>query len=106
MRERRILRGDNTGIDTVRAAFEHPLVEHLPRLEVPPDVLDIGVGEVARLVFGRGRWRRGSAGALCASRSDPQHQRECTHSACTHVFLPMCPEWTLGPRFSPILPMA
>src|SRR6516162_6571388 len=88
MRERRILRRDNTDIDTVRAAFEHTLVEHLPRLEITPDVLDIGVDEVARLVFGRGRWRRGSAGALCAGCSDPQHQREGTHSTCTHVFLP------------------
>src|SRR6516165_12422959 len=88
MRERRILRRDNTDVDTVRAAFEHALVEHLPRLEIAPDVLDIGVGEVARLVFGRGRWRRGSADALCAGRSDPQHERECTHFTWTHVFLP------------------
>src|SRR5215470_4895826 len=88
MRERRILWRDNTDIDTVRAAFEHALVEHLPRLEIPPDVLDIGVGEVPGLAFGRGRRRRGSAGALCAGSSDPQRQRECTHSTCTHVFLP------------------
>ncbi len=76
--ERSICRFDDSDIDAVGAAFEDPLVQDLPGLQIFPDILQIRICKIGGFAGGS-RWSGGrpALGGLSISCRAPERHRGC-----------------------------